>query len=294
MALRSQKNKKEPKVKKDVKEPEAPEMSDAQVDDTAEQEASTMASTPDATEPDVMPETTGQDQDAGGQDAGGQDDGAKAAVPSVREQRAVAMPATKGQFAVIYDALVDVIPPVDFGILTRLKASNGSILTGDNDDLGKTIEIELYSVSHKYVTSPQGNNKAARALCKFSADPDNIPGYWDDEEEEWVNDGVTVTAVRDYITWLKKEHGYTKAGTKHYLELLCMLRDADEDNDAIGQMVQISLSPQSVKQFTGFGLHTTLKVNAGQLNPDDAKVFKLTAKMQSFDSNDFTIFTFHM
>jgi len=282
MALRSTKNNKteeaiqEPEVMEpEVQDTPEPEVTDTQDEDTAARESATQ----DESAGEGNPPTKSTTEEK---------------LPAVREQRAMTMPATKGQFAVVYDQLVDAIPPVDFGILTRIKPSNGTILTGENEDLGKTIEIELYSISHKYVTSPVGNNKEARKLCKFSPDPDTIPGYWDDEEEEWVNDGVTTTTTKDYIAWLKSEHSYTKASTKHYLELLGMLRDADADNEAIGQMVQISLSPQSVKQWTGFSLHTTLKVNSGQLSADEAKVFKITAKAQSFDSNNFTIFTFNM
>ena len=196
-----------------------------------------------------------------------------------------------GQFASVFDGFVEAQPPIEFGVLSRITASNGNVMINKSDMLGSEIEVTLHSINYNYVTSPGGNSKESRELCRFSRVAGQISGAYDDVSGEWIDDGITLSPVADYLKFLKAA-GFTKAATKTYIELLCTLNDAGQDHEAIGQLVQLSLSPQSVKAWTGFALHSTLNYNAGKIPANEVATFKVVAKAESFDSNNYTIFNF--
>lgn len=173
------------------------------------------------------------------------------------------------------------IPIMPFGTLPIVKASQG-ILICEDIELGKKIEFTVMSFNPKYAITPN-ENSAPTDLCAFSYD--NV----------MLSDGVTTVA--SHIEFLISE-GYRRATSKMYIELLGILDDAEEDSEEIGNMLILSLSPMSVKQFYRYRLQTSAKIikarNEGnpEIAPAHAEQMIVTAKRMTFGTNTFTIMTF--
>lgn len=172
----------------------------------------------------------------------------------------------------------DALPPIDFGTLPRIKASQGALIC-DDEVLGKQAEVSIVSFNNSFAITPNENN-ADSSYCKFSYDNNEL------------NDG-SGTSVQDHLAYLRSE-GFANAASKRYVEVVCMLDDADEDHDEIGNMVQLSLSPQSVKQFERYQLQTTIKLGKNEVTPEQASRVVLTAKTKTFGKNTFTLVTFSL
>jgi hypothetical protein len=134
----------------------------------------------------------------------------------------------------------DALPEVDFGTFPRITSDLGGFEM-DKEVIGDTIKLELMSWSHRYVITPGSDNKEANQLVKYSNDG------------QFLSDGSGVS-VQDYLTTLKTVHGYDGASVKTYMDLTGLLVEAGgepvaEEDQVI---VQVQLSPQSVKQFNGY------------------------------------------
>jgi len=164
------------------------------------------------------------------------------------------------------------IPPVDFGTLPIVTAQSGRFKC-DKEPLGTYFTATLVSVNDRWAVAPN-EDKAPKELCKFSIDG------------EVLSDG-SGTTVEEHIEYLKEE-GFKNACAKRYNDLIVILNDAETDHENIGDMVSISLSPQSVKQFEGYQLQSTVKIAKGELTEAQAAEIKCTAKIVTFGSNEFT------
>ena len=202
----------------------------------------------------------------------------KSESKDVATRENAALPAVGKLMGLVLDDMSNVIPveAVTFGTLPMIKASQGA-LKCEKVSLGKQIEFSIVSYHNQFAITPNENN-ADTSYCKFS---------YDGEE---LNDG-SGTTVKEHIAYLKEE-GFPKAAAKRYIEVVGILEDADEESDEIGNMVMLSLSPMSVKQFDRYKLQTTVKVKQGKVEEDSVGNVLITAKPQSFGSNDFTIMTF--
>lgn len=188
------------------------------------------------------------------------------------------LPAQAGKVVLPLTDKKDALPPVEFGTLPRLKAKSGEIFDEENNSLGKEIEITLVSFNDLYNVNP-GDSDADSKLCRFSYD--NVV----------LNDGSGIT-VAEHIKHLKDE-GYENACSKHYVELVALLNDAGEENENIGSMVQISMSPQSVKSFDAYRMQSMVKVAKGTLSADNIGDIRVSAKNKTFGAYTFTMFKFH-
>ena len=201
----------------------------------------------------------------------------EASTKEVAVHKPAAAPATFGtQFQLALGEYKDQIPPVEFGTLPRLNASQGALVC-EGESLGKTAVITMLSFNDSFAITPNENN-ADSSYCKFSYD------------NHVLNDGSGKT-VADHLAYLRDE-GFENAASKRYVEVVCMLDDADEDHDEIGNMVQVSLSPQSVKQFERYQLGCTVRLKQGKVSPEELGQVRLTAKTKTFGKNTFTLISF--
>ena len=203
---------------------------------------------------------------------------ATADLPAVKYKATGAVAANSLKPTDFMKAYKDALPPVEFGTLPRIKASNGIFMDDENNELGKNITFTLVSFNDNWAITPNVNDQSANKYCKFSYNGVTI------------NDG-SETSVVDYMEFLKDE-GFEKPSKKRYLEVTAILDDADEDSDIIGEMVQLNLSPQSVKKFDAYNLQTMVKVARGMMTAEQAGVITARAKIKTFNTFTFTLFTF--
>lgn len=164
----------------------------------------------------------------------------------------------------------------DYGVLKKIKASNGNCMDSDDKVLGDTIDVQILSWNKQFVIGPCAN-EAPDELVKYSYD------------REAFADGSGT--LNEYVRELKAE-GWVNAAIKEYYEVVCMLVDSAKKSDLVGEMVQLQLSPTSVKSFDGFRLQTAFKIARGLLPEDAASTVTVTAEVVSSRGNSWTKFNF--
>jgi len=171
---------------------------------------------------------------------------------------AVASPLSAGT---VLKQLQNAIPTVELeslgiGVFPRITVGTDGFSQDKTGELGSRIKFEVLSWSYvTLVTTGEQNNAEANKLIRTSYDGVNLKG----------GEGTVI----DYVKYLKDVDGYSKACSKVYVEVYANLLEfeAKEGKTFVTQTVepedqqimQISLSPQSVGQWGRFMLESGLR-----------------------------------
>lgn len=170
----------------------------------------------------------------------------------------------------------DAMPALEFGVLPRLVASNGNFLDPDKKALGSEIRLELLSWNDTFVLSPGDDSEAAKKATRFSRDGISI------------NDSGESCA--EYLRYLREDLNYPKAAMKVYVELVGFLVSTNgKAGELNGQMVMVSLSPQSRKRFQAYQLQLAVKARQGKVAADAAPILTLRCEVTSMGGKNFTL-----
>jgi hypothetical protein len=175
----------------------------------------------------------------------------------------------------LFAAQENALPAVDFGVLPRIVGTQGQFQDkGDNKLLGDTIKVQLISWNKQFVISPGTDNDEDKEHVRYSRD-----GVTIDETGE---------SVETYLQSLRETDGFKDASKKEYCELIGILLETAKPSEQVGNMVQVSLSPQSRKLFEGFRLQESVKL---RLNPQSkaSDVLVLRAEVKTQGSFTFTV-----
>lgn len=207
-------------------------------------------------------------------------DAAKSSASTAIAQASASSPAVSKPLkaTAAFGEYENALPEVDFGTFPRITVDLGGFEM-DKAVLGECVKLELMSWAHRYVVTPGVDDKEANALVKYSND------------DVFLSDGSGITVV-DYLTQMKEVHGYDKASKKTYIDLTGLLvakggKDIPEDDQVI---VQVQLSPQSVKQFNGYRI--TKGVLEARKGTQTGNVITLTQTRGEFGTNKFAFVSF--
>ncbi len=196
------------------------------------------------------------------------------AVQEPAQTMAVAKPRNTG-LVKLYDDIENAFV-AEFGVLPKLKATNGNVAEADGTLLGDTVDVQMLSWNRQFVVGPCAN-EAPSELVKYSY------------EREFFPDGSG--SLNDYVQELKAG-GWVNAAVKEYYEVVCVLNSSAKPSDLVGEMVQLQLSPTSVRDFEGFRLQTAFKIARGLLPEDAASEVTVTADVVTAKGNTWTKFNF--
>lgn len=197
------------------------------------------------------------------------------ATTAIAKAQAGALAAPAQRIAPVLTDLKDAVR-VDWDTLERLVAGTGTIDNGDGKSVGTWIKMTLMSFQDTYEVVPGDQSDEAKKLVRYS--------------EDGVNLRESGTTVNQYLDELR-EQGYDKAALKHKNILVGILDETEKPSDLVGEVVQISLSPQSRKTFERYRLTRTAKVNMGRATAEGSEVIKITAEGKQFGKNKFTQLT---
>jgi len=179
--------------------------------------------------------------------------------------------------------LQNAIPPSELenlgiGVFPRITVGLDGFSRDKTKELGKKIAIEVLSWSYVWlVTTGEQNNDEANKLIRSSYDGKNLK----------AGEG----SIEDYVKYLKSE-GYDKAQVKQYAEVYANVLWSETLGDVSAEereIVQVSLSPQTVGQWGRFLLEAGLRRAKGV---EDSNVVTLTQEKRVLGSNKFGIATF--
>lgn len=205
-------------------------------------------------------------------------DAAEKASTAIAVAKSAGLPALGGKFQNLYKPLKDALPALGFGTLPRFTGSQGKISakdSGKKEDLGESIDISLLSYHDEFVISPGEDSDEATKAVRYSLDGVTIEG--------------TGESVETYLEKLRTVDGYENASVKRYVQLIGILERSDKKSSYLGNMVQVSLSPQAAKAFDAFMLQESVKASRGTGSVEGADRLTITAESRSNGKNDFTL-----
>lgn len=178
------------------------------------------------------------------------------------------------------DAMFEAMGVVKFGTFPVIKASNGRLKDGSNNDFGTFVNFRPVSWRYRYCITTGESSAAGKKYFRVS--DDNIS----------LNDGSGVT-VEDYLAELR-EAGYQNASVKAYIDVVCLFLGSEKPVDSFneGDMAIIALSPQSVLRWDNLRLSSPIKIAAGIVKPEDYLNLRASAKPEAFKNNEFTVIEF--
>lgn len=178
--------------------------------------------------------------------------------------------------------LQNAIPPSELenlgmGVFPRITVGLDGFSRDKTKELGKKIAIEVLSWSYVWLVTAGEQNDEANKLIRSSYDGKNLK----------AGEG----SIEDYVKYLKSE-GYDKAQVKQYAEVYANIVWAEALGDIAPdaqEIVQVSLSPQSVGQWGRFLLESGLRRAKGV---EDSNVVTMEAQKRILGPNKFGIATF--
>lgn len=196
---------------------------------------------------------------------------AAASTTAIAATAPASLPALGGKFNDVFKTLANALPTLDFGTIPRIIGAQGAAVVKGNGsadlDLGETIDITLLSFNDEFCVSPGSSKDEDKKHVKYSRDGKTIEG--------------TGESVNDYLNMLRTTLGLTEANVKRYVHLVGTLDDAQKKpaGAPFGDMVCVSLSPQSVKKWEGYRLQESVKAARGASTPSER--VRLTAVKKS-------------
>ena len=180
-----------------------------------------------------------------------------------------------GKFQTALSDFENALPAIDFGVLPRLKGSQGAILDSDNKTLGDEVSLTVISFNNQYVVTPGEDDDESTKFVKYSSD------------------GITIDAtgqlVSEYIAQLVTVDGYPNAEMKHYLEVVGILNKTAKPSELVGEMVQVSMSPQSRKAFEAYRLQRSVKIRMGRATAEGSEEIIIRAVTKTMGKFTFTV-----
>jgi hypothetical protein len=185
-------------------------------------------------------------------------------------------------------SLHNALNPADIGTaFKRIVASNGGCEESSSKvDLGKYMDVQVLSVSTRYMIVPVADDKdkTARKFCRCSYDGETI----------FNSDGDTIT-IEEYIESVSDKYPEFQPIKKYSDVFGLILHTADKNFEETAKgwgIVQISVSPTAIQSLNSYSMQTKLFIARGQLPIEKQNCIRVNAVKKSNDSNSWTVFEF--
>lgn len=197
------------------------------------------------------------------------------AVGAVKKGFSAALTHLEGQFD------IEMVRSLGVGTLPKAVADRAGFELGEGKDkkeFGDFIVVHIISYNSRYLATSGVDGEEGTKLLRTSYDGINV-------EDENIT-------LKEYIQHLK-EQGYEDAKERHYVDIFCMIKDSDKlgpvAEDEV-ELIQLQLSPASVKQWKAFQLKSGVTASLTGKQPTD--LVKATIERKEFNSNKYAQIAF--
>lgn len=203
---------------------------------------------------------------------------AQNAIAKAKSTAVVAARKLVGAFTDLQNVIaLDDVEAMGVGAFPRVTVDLGGFML-DKEEIGGEIKAELLSWNFRYMVTTGSNDEEAKKKVKVSYDGVTVIGG-----EETCEQAIAAF----------KEEGYEKADMKCYVDLWASLvskkGELIEEEDR--PLVQIQLSPESVKKFKAFQTELGFKQARGMLK-DSQPVVVIKAQRGEHKGNRYGYCTF--
>lgn len=200
-----------------------------------------------------------------------------------------------GPGSVPFNKLRNILDPETYGnTFRRLVPSGGKIRTDNGIILGEYIDIQVVSISDRWMTTPVADlNKDpdAKKYCRASYDGVMIPdrdGGPSMKIEDWHQ-----AANRIRTSQRPPQDPFDEWKLSKYLDVFGIIFNASDQykETAINiGMVQVSVSTTAIKDFNAFFMQGVLEVMRGRMLADKQNCMRVTSQSKTNDrKQDYTI-----
>lgn len=171
---------------------------------------------------------------------------------------------------------IDHVRALGVGTLPKLVADRAGFILGEGKEevkYGEYVDFEIYSFNNRWLLSTGEDSDEGKELLRTSYDNETV-------ENEALS-------VRDYIQHLKDE-GHKDAKSRQYIDLWGFIVNSEKEgevSDDDKEMIQLQLSPSSVKLFTAYQLQAGIKASMGGKQPSDT--VRATCENKEFKANKY-------
>lgn len=164
------------------------------------------------------------------------------------------------------------------GAFPRVTVDLGGFML-DKEEIGTEIRLELMSWNFRYMVTTGANDEEAKKKVKISYDGETVMG--------------TGERIADAVAAFKEE-GYEKAECKTYADLWGSLafKGGEDIAPEDRPIVQVQLSPESLKKFKAFQTEVGFKAGKGLIDLANALLITIKSNRGEFSGNRFGFMTF--
>lgn len=179
---------------------------------------------------------------------------------------------------------------LDYGSVQMFKANQGKIgeTDGDKRKLGRYAQVRLLAWDDRYELSTGDSGKSSKDFLAFSKDGVTVDNVVGDELKKWEG-----KPVADYLDYLRTEEEFDKASKRQFIDCGVAVLES-ETGEAVGEIVNISLSPSSVRAFEKYQNDLLGKARAASLGlpgfklPEDPFTFWFVCEDAEKGDNQWT------
>lgn len=179
---------------------------------------------------------------------------------------------------------------LDYGSVQMFKANQGKIgeTDGDKRKLGRYAQVRLLAWDDRYELSTGDSGKSSKDFLAFSKDGVTVDNVVGDELKKWEG-----KPVADYLDYLRTEEEFDKASKRQFIDCGVAVLES-ETGEAVGEIINISLSPSSVRAFEKYQNDLLGKARAASLGlpgfalPEDPFTFWFVCEDAEKGDNQWT------
>ncbi len=180
-----------------------------------------------------------------------------------------------------YQLELEHVKALGVGTLPKMSADRAGFEIGEGKDkleYGEWVDFNIFSYNKRWLASTGEDGEDAKPFLRTSYDNETLEGE--------------VMSLKDYVQYLKDE-GHAKASARMYIDVWGFVVNSDklglvEEEDR--EMIQLQLSPVSVKQFTAYQLQAGIKASlSGKVTSDTVRA---TIDKKEFNGNKFAAMKF--
>lgn len=208
------------------------------------------------------------------------------ATTAIAKAQATSVGAAKKGFSAALQELenqldIEHVKALGVGTLPKLVADRAGFELGEGKDkkeFGDYVDFEIYSFNKRWLVTAGVDGEEGKEHLRTSYDGVTLENEAQDAKE--------------YLGYLK-EQGYPKADMRLYFDIWGFVTNSDKlgaVDEADREMIQLQLSPSSVKQFTAYQIQAGIK--ASMTKKEVSNVVRATIEKKEFNGNKFASIKF--
>lgn len=179
---------------------------------------------------------------------------------------------------------------LEFGSVPMFKANQGKIgeTDGDKRKLGRYVKVRLLSWNERWEISTGDASKTSKDFLAFSKDGRTIDNVVGDDLKSWIGKNID-----DYLQYLRNEEDFKKANKRQFIDCGVAVLES-ETEEGHGEIVNVSLSPSSIRAFEKYQSDLLGKARAVELGlpgfsmPEDPFTFYFICEDAEKGDNQWT------